>query len=169
MVLGEWFHTLYHGKDKNSDPKLNGHFLVNSIYHSFHLVEHDDGSCLLINDKVSLFNMLIDYRKHIRERQQQHREIHKHTIIKNYVNMSTKKDYIKPEIAELVYLSGGECVAILKTFWLRIIQRTWKRIYKERKTVNKYSGHSKKIRGHLKGDSTQHQLPIICGMMAQYK
>jgi len=32
-------------------------------------------------------------------------------------------------------LKGGECCAIIKTFWLRIVQRTWKRILKERKII----------------------------------
>lgn len=41
--------------------------------------------------------------------------------------------YLQPEIAECVYLEGGECVAIIKTFWIRIIQRRWKKIMKERK------------------------------------
>lgn len=29
--------------------------------------------------------------------------------------------------------SSGECVAIIKTFWIRIFQRRWKRIFAERK------------------------------------
>uniref|UniRef100_A0A6C0LZI5 Uncharacterized protein n=1 Tax=viral metagenome TaxID=1070528 RepID=A0A6C0LZI5_9ZZZZ len=28
---------------------------------------------------------------------------------------------------------GGECVAVIKTFWLRLLQRKWKRIYAERR------------------------------------
>ena len=39
----------------------------------------------------------------------------------------------KLEIAKCDYLPSGECVAILKTFWIRIIQRAWKRVYKKHK------------------------------------
>jgi len=28
---------------------------------------------------------------------------------------------------------GGECVAIIKTFWIRVIQRRWKRIFAEKR------------------------------------
>ena len=58
----------------------------------------------------------------------------KHSVIRNYKNIIKSFYYIQPHIVECVYLPdpGGECVAILKTFWLKIIQRTWKRVYKQR-------------------------------------
>jgi hypothetical protein len=37
------------------------------------------------------------------------------------------------EIAECIYLPSYHCVSIIKTFWLKLVQRTWKRIYKDRK------------------------------------
>jgi hypothetical protein len=38
------------------------------------------------------------------------------------------------EIAQPVVLEpGGECVAIIKTFWIRLIQRRWKRVFAERR------------------------------------
>ena len=37
------------------------------------------------------------------------------------------------EIAECIYLPSDYCVSILKTHWLRLIQRTWKKIYHLRK------------------------------------
>jgi hypothetical protein len=64
-------------------------------------------------------------------------EITPHTIFKNYRNILLRPDNIKPEIAECLYLSGGECVSILKTFWIKIIQRTWKNILSERKKIIK--------------------------------
>jgi hypothetical protein len=42
-------------------------------------------------------------------------------------------DTLQLEIAECIYLPSYHCVSIIKTFWLRLVQRTWKRIYKERK------------------------------------
>ena len=55
-----------------------------------------------------------------------------HKIIRNYINIVTKDSYITPQIGERIYLSGDECVAIIKTTWLKIVQRCWKRVYKER-------------------------------------
>ena len=37
------------------------------------------------------------------------------------------------EIVECIYLPSQHCIGILKTFWLKLIQRTWKKICKERK------------------------------------
>jgi len=58
-----------------------------------------------------------------------------HPIIRNYKNIASRSGYIKPEIAECIYMDSGHCVCILKTFWLRIIQRTWRRVFAERMRV----------------------------------
>jgi len=42
-------------------------------------------------------------------------------------------DSLNLEIAECIYLSSYHCVSIIKTFWLKLIQRNWKRICEERK------------------------------------
>ena len=58
-----------------------------------------------------------------------------HSVFKNYKNIILHQPYIKPEIAECLYLENQECIAILKTHWLRLVQRRWKNIIKERKYV----------------------------------
>jgi len=40
----------------------------------------------------------------------------------------------KLEIAECIYLTSYHCISIIKTIWLKLIQRNWKRIVKERKS-----------------------------------
>ena len=40
-------------------------------------------------------------------------------------------------LAQCIRLPTGETVCIIKTFWLRIIQRTWKKVFKERQRVLK--------------------------------
>jgi hypothetical protein len=49
-------------------------------------------------------------------------------IINNYINNTL----CKLEIAECLYLPSEHCVSILKTHWLKLIQLTWKKIYRER-------------------------------------
>jgi len=56
-----------------------------------------------------------------------------HDIFRNYRQILNNKNYIKPEITECIYLDTGHCVAIIKTLWIKLIQRKWKSIYKERK------------------------------------
>jgi hypothetical protein len=60
-----------------------------------------------------------------------------HIYIRNYKKIIKDGKFIKPEIAEYILLPSGEAVAILKTFWLRIIQRTWKRVYAQRQQIFK--------------------------------
>jgi hypothetical protein len=57
-----------------------------------------------------------------------------HSYIRNYKNIinNSNINYIKPEIAECITLESGVNVSIIKTIWLRLIQRKWKRIYRER-------------------------------------
>lgn len=55
---------------------------------------------------------------------------------------------VRLEITECIYLPSEYCISIIKTHWLRLIQRTWKRIYKERKNIlmKRYNPRSLKYR-----------------------
>jgi hypothetical protein len=62
-----------------------------------------------------------------------------HPIIRNYSNIVSKENYLKPEIAQCIILPTQETIAILKTFWIRIIQRKWKKVFKLRQdNIKKY-------------------------------
>jgi hypothetical protein len=63
-------------------------------------------------------------------------------IINYYINNNTM---CKLEIAECLYLETGHCISILKTFWLKIIQRTWKKICKDRKNITKKRSNLKAL------------------------
>ena len=60
-----------------------------------------------------------------------------HKIYKNYKNIISSENYIKPELAECIYLPSGDCICIIKTYWLKIIQRKWKLICKQRNHIIK--------------------------------
>ena len=53
-------------------------------------------------------------------------------VIKKDINFYSKQldKILQPEIAECIILSGEETIAILKTFWIKIIQRKWKKVFK---------------------------------------
>jgi hypothetical protein len=136
LVLHELYHPNIHGFDDDSDSNINGHFLVHSCYHSFKLVENG-----IIHENILLDDIEYNYYNYIRSRQIM---LH-HPIIRNYRNIISGEKFMKPEIAECIILSGGECVCILKTFWLCLIQRTWKRIYKERQCVLSRRCHPESI------------------------
>jgi len=133
-----------------SDFNINGHYLV--IYGGDNSEDLDDD----MDDMVDLYRR--EYTKLILEPQCQYQgvnnnntvsiQVHgfEHDLIRNYYNIvSNINNYIKPEIFQKIYLSGTECCAILKTFWIRIIQRTWKRLFR----LHKSTGALLTVRGML--------------------
>ena len=48
---------------------------------------------------------------------------------------SSMRRPLKVGIGECIYRADGYCEAIIKTYWLKIIQRTWKNICKNRKLI----------------------------------
>ena len=69
------------------------------------------------------------YLTHCRFRKYNYREAER---IIQYLQSTSKI-----EIAECIYLPSKHCVSILKTIWLRLIQRRWKKIINERKLIIK--------------------------------
>ena len=158
----ELHHDLLHGFNENSSPQIKGHYLLMEKFGNFHKyivndndnkdddnddddegheeLENSDNSNSSIvdsDDEVENDNpKLIDlyrYKYSILLKSPTFMNSN-HSVIRNYHNIIKSFYYIQPHIVECVYLlnPGGECVAILKTFWLKIVQRTWKRVYKER-------------------------------------
>jgi hypothetical protein len=117
IVLCELYNDNIHGPPlSNSDVAY--HFIIISRYKKLEIDFIEDTADYINSEYIYLHNQ-------------------RHKIFKNYINIITQPNYVKPEIAECMNLPTGEIVAILKTFWIKLIQRTWKRIYKERKNVFK--------------------------------
>jgi hypothetical protein len=116
IVLCDLYNERVHGISGNKIIKYN--YLTINRYKTIDNVIYND---------AKYFNNIYNNRSN-----------KKHNIFKNYKNIISNKNYIKPEIAECIYLSDeGQCIAILKTFWIRLIQRTWKNIYKKRALIIK--------------------------------
>ena len=113
LVLCEIFNPSTHGVDDKSDPCIAGHYLVHTQYNN-------------TVDWGHVKEMVYQYKRHVLQNSRNPR-FNTHPIIRNYINIITNKKYIQPEIAEVIYLSGQECVAVLKTFWFRIFQRICKK------------------------------------------
>jgi hypothetical protein len=110
IVLCELYNSKLHGKTNNNDVN-NYYLLINRI------------KKLDINFINSLTKAL---NKDYIERQQQ---IIPHKFIKNYENIITTPNYIKPEIGEIIHLPCGHTVCIIKTLWIKLIQRAWRKVY----------------------------------------
>ena len=172
-VLGicELFNDKIHGFiSGQSSPSLYDHYFMRN---DFDIEEFYQNTILIYNicKRFNLyyknriyFNPLIYYNNH---------------PIRNYGKIIRSIDsyrysyrYIKPEIIKRVILPfGGECVAIIKTVWLRLIQRTWKKIYSQRKEVlNKRKCLSSIRYREIRGVWPPHcsYYPTIKGMMCLY-
>ena len=108
LVICEVFCKKIHGyDDKFSDPNVVGCFL-----------------CVEKNlEKGLLNNMLATIIPFLKART----FLNNHEYIRNYSHIVHSSLYMLPQIAQIIYLSGGECICILKTFWLKCVQRCWKR------------------------------------------
>ena len=60
-----------------------------------------------------------------------------HPFIRAYWDIGQKNGYCSLQIVEGCELYTGEYVGILKTFWLRIFQRKWRNICRERAEARK--------------------------------
>jgi len=64
-------------------------------------------------------------------------ELNKGNPVRNWENIIKRPDYYNMQIALCIKLNTGEYVCVIKTYWLKIIQRTWKKVFKERLRVLK--------------------------------
>ena len=95
------------------------------------------GECMLWNEKIHGKDK--DSSKNI----ETHWIFHNDLEVEELPNPSFP--WLRIEIARLNYLKGGECSAIFKTYWLKIVQREWKRIYKTRLQVKRERNTPKSI------------------------
>jgi hypothetical protein len=157
IVLCELHNERLHGIGNNLD--VRNHYLVNSRFKT--LITES------IDDCIALYKG--QYHRLTHSRNEQSRT---HPIYRNYASIISKTNYIRPEIAECVYLESQECVAILKTIWIRLIQRKWKNIMKIRQDVLSKRRHPialrfKEYSGRWPNDCLHY--PGLHGMLAAIK
>ena len=179
LVLCEILNKNLHGNDANID----GHYLIINKFDAStgSAIYSDSGSDLEEDDyesdddsiesgdsssSLSLFtNDYNDYYHQVPSNV-------KHNIIRNYRNIIARPDYIRPEIAECIVLPSQHTVAIIKTMWIKIIQRKWKKVYAERKRIiNTRMLYSSLKRRELTGKwpTSCNYLPTLYGMMSNCK
>jgi hypothetical protein len=163
IVICELFHEFLHGKDNAKE--MYGHYLVVDSFANIYEQEEEsdsepepesesdsesDSYTEVSNvldsdidseeeDNFSLLNLcLFLHREKYAELLQDPRFLSvRHKTIRNYHNIIRNPQFIQPHIAECFYLETNECVCVIKTFWLRLIQRTWKKIMQNKKDVLK--------------------------------
>jgi hypothetical protein len=119
IILCELFNNKLHGNPENDETNL--HYLVKTRFKNLNINFIND-LCFRYNLDYYIYAVINSNKLN-------------HNRIRNYKNIVNKENYIKPEIAHCIYLPSQECIAILKTFWIRLIQRKWKNILSERKKI----------------------------------
>jgi hypothetical protein len=155
IIICELYNELIHGRTPNLNVK--SHYLVNIRFKKFNINALNEIEYV----GRTLYNKFINSHNSIT-----------HPIFRNYRNIISRVNYIKPEIAHCIYLQTNECVAILKTFWIRLIQRKWKNIIKTREEViikrhNPKSLKYKEIHGRWSEDCVHY--PELKGMLYEIK
>jgi hypothetical protein len=146
LMLCEIHFPTIHGKTFNSDPNIETHYLVYDIYDpitksslqnpEIHEYDSDDsdGNSLsdMDNDIISLKRKYLILSRYFNNHS---RPDDKHPTIRNYYNIISKSNYIKAEIGKYIILPTQETIAILKTFWIKIIQKKWKKVFEQRQKM----------------------------------
>ena len=124
LALCEIHHSLLHGAGPvKNDKSINNHFLIYTTFSP---------------DEFYNNNYKSEEKYFQRYRQAQYQRMYlqyTHPGLRNY----TQK-YNRLEIVKYHILTVGDSryhIAYLKTFWLRIVQRCWKKVYKTRQEILK--------------------------------
>ena len=157
IVLCELHNEMLHGLENNSQVQY--HYLVNTRFKNLNTECIDDCAAMGKDQYRRLANSRIEQGK-------------SHRTYRNYASIISKKDYIKPEIAECVYLETQECVAVLKTIWIKLIQRKWRNIVQARREVMRKRSrpatlHFKEINGRWPDECLNY--PSLKGMLSSIK
>jgi len=169
LVLCEFFNPKLHGITASSDKAILTHYLVISSnlapipFEDIYDEEDEDGNEFgnFCNDLIQTYTAMYDDLPDSKL---------KHPIIRNYACIVSKPNYIQPHIATVHYLADGECVAIIKTMWLRIVQRTWKKIFKKKKQVIAFRSSPANLfyrQSHGSWPDACRIMPTLKGMLAK--
>lgn len=132
LVLIELHNENIHGIN-NTNNYIDSHYLLIDSFYPYNYYSKNDINNLnnIENEnEIELYNIndtIEAYRNYYRTL---FRQFCKHKFIRNYYKII--KYYIKPQIGLIIELPSHERIVIIKTFWIKIIQRTWKNIYKKR-------------------------------------
>ncbi len=185
LMLCELHFPAIHGKTADSDPHIETHYLVYDRFEprtgiSYSCLDDEEyytdgeyvsdgsdneNSGYTINDSIAFL------KNHYANPSNFNRaSLGSHPTIRNYHNIISRQNYIKPEIGKYIMLPTQEAVAILKTFWLRIIQRKWKKVFQERNNMIRnrlglYSLYMRHITG--KWPKEYERLPELRGMLKE--
>lgn len=178
LALCEIYNTQIHG-GYNIPNECDGHYLVIYTHIKKNYVEWnddyeddwsgDEGDTPLEGEYYEFTPFESEYWEFnsiMKVYRQKYREITpRHSFIRNYKKIIKHKNYIQPEIIQRIHLQNECVVAIKKTFWIRIIQRAWKRVYAERCRIFKMRRNPGEIFKREMSGRWSQRLPDLYGIL----
>ena len=134
LAICEIFNPAIHGSSDNSSYGINGHFLVHNT------ISLDDWYNYSFQDIITLLRDAYDHYISAWGNR-----LPQHPIVLNYDTIIRGCKYIKLDIVVLDELEGRECVGYIKTHWLRLVQRRWKKIYRQRQEIIKLRARARSL------------------------
>jgi hypothetical protein len=183
LALCELHFPQIHGKNESSDANIETHYLLIDRFDPVYYVAYSNFSDDEIIDEINfeeevkndIYNDLIKMSGVIKHSKVVRNTILKlgskrlghHPTIRNYYNIIRNIKYLHPQIAECIELPTHETIVIIKTIWLRLIQRTWKKVYKQRIEIYKQKMNPTNIYKTQVGIYKNLLLPGLKGMLAK--
>lgn len=136
LVLCELHYTPIHGKTATSCPIIDSHYILIDRFDPFTGMPIDSSSNDSDSDSESDYDETIEGVQDLYNDEYDAMAINiPHKTIRNYLNIVRKENYIQPQIALCIELPTGENITIIKTIWIKLIQRAWIKVYKRRQAV----------------------------------
>ena len=149
LVLCELHCMEIHGKNEDSDKYIDTHYILcdrfnpqtGIAYSNFDDYEDEDDIDFISENAYDNDGYLCRMKDEWAHMRKNYRTLLRimpnitHPTVRNYRNIISNKYYIKPELAQCITLSTHETIAIIKTIWIKIIQRKWRSICNEKKKI----------------------------------
>ena len=147
LAYCELFHPELHGFDSNSSPDIEGFFItIITVKHPY-----------IFSNRIQKHT---DF--HVKMQLEKSKTIHSHSLIRNFYTI--QKTSSQAQIVDKILLSTGESICILKTFWLKCIQRKWKKICSYNKKV---SNERMKLK-NIKKNELHRVVPKYAGLIGMW-
>lgn len=112
IAICELFNRRIHGYiHGQSTPGIDAHILVRTTFTPEEFMSNEYAD--IIEIMRSEYNTYLAGVKY-------------HPLIRNYMNIVNDPRYYRIDIVQTIELQGGECVAVVKTYLLKILQRRWR-------------------------------------------
>ena len=162
IILSELYYAPIHG-----DSALEGQYLVIGKFCPFTYKlleeEYEDDEDEYDDEDTTIHSLSHFYRSNYIT-MLLNSSLPVHSTIRNYKTIVQSNNYFNPQIAQCIVLPTQETIAIIKTMWIKIIQRTWKKIYLNRKQMLNKLIITNKFQ--LNGNIIK-SLPSIHGMLSK--